>query len=165
MITPGYAQVMAGYNAEMNRRVYGAALRLSDAERRADRGLFWRSIHGTLSHVYWADVMWLSRFGACDRPEQALAESDRMAEDFAELWALRQDFDAALAAWADALEAADLEGDLEWWSGAVEKTMVKPRALLVAHIFNHQTHHRGQAHAALTAAGEATDSTDLAFLA
>ena len=63
MITPAYVQTMAAYNAEMNRRVYGAALRLPDAERRADRGAFWRSIHGTLCHLYWGDRVWLARFG------------------------------------------------------------------------------------------------------
>ena len=54
MITPAYVGTMAAYNAEMNRRLYGAAGRLSDAERRASRGAFWGSIHGTLTHILWA---------------------------------------------------------------------------------------------------------------
>jgi uncharacterized damage-inducible protein DinB len=40
----------------------------------------------------------------------------------------------------------------------------KPRALLVAHMFNHQTHHRGQVHAMLTAAGATPGDTDLPFM-
>ena len=60
MITPDYVRTMAAYNAELNRRVYTAATRLSDAERRADRGAFWKSILGTLAHIYWADRVWLS---------------------------------------------------------------------------------------------------------
>ena len=48
MITAAYVRLMAEYNAEMNRRLYAAAARLSDAERKADRGAFWQSIHGTL---------------------------------------------------------------------------------------------------------------------
>lgn len=32
------------------------------------------------------------------------------------------------------------------------------------HLFNHQTHHRGQVHAMLTAAGERTGETDLWFV-
>jgi uncharacterized damage-inducible protein DinB len=51
MITPAYIRTMAAYNAEMNRRLYGAAARLSDAERREPRGAFWGSIHGTLNHL------------------------------------------------------------------------------------------------------------------
>jgi uncharacterized damage-inducible protein DinB len=38
MITPSYVRAMAAYNAEMNRRLYAAANRLADAERRAPRG-------------------------------------------------------------------------------------------------------------------------------
>ena len=53
MITPAYVRTMAAYNAEMNRRLYGAAARLSDAERRQPRGAFWGSIHGTLNHLLW----------------------------------------------------------------------------------------------------------------
>lgn len=51
MISLSYLQLMAAYNAEMNRRVYAAAGRLDDAARREDRGAFWHSIHGTLSHL------------------------------------------------------------------------------------------------------------------
>ena len=67
MITPAFAATMAAYNAEMNRRVYGAALRLTDEERRADGGAFWHSIHGTLNHLMRADQAWLSRFGVGER--------------------------------------------------------------------------------------------------
>ncbi len=56
MITPAYVRLMADYNAEMNRRLYAAAARLSDAERKADRGAFWKSIHGTLMHILWGDT-------------------------------------------------------------------------------------------------------------
>ncbi len=73
MITPSYVRTMATYNAEMNRRVFGAALRIPDEERRADRGVFWTSIHGTLCHLLWADRTWLSRFGVGERPRRASA--------------------------------------------------------------------------------------------
>ena len=62
MISPAYVRLMAEYNAEMNRRLYGAAARLTDAERKADRGAFWKSIHGTLTHILWGDTQWMSRF-------------------------------------------------------------------------------------------------------
>lgn len=164
MITPAYVRTMAAYNAELNVRVYAAAGRLSDAERRADRGAFWRSIHGTLSHLLWADRIWLARFGLGTPPDTAIADSDRMVEDWDDLWAQRQALDAAMLAWADTLDPALLEGDLDWWSGAAGRQMKKPRALCMIQIFNHQTHHRGQIHALLTRAGEATGATDLPFV-
>ena len=73
MITPAYVRLMAQYNAEMNRRLYAAAARLTDAERKADRGAFWQSIHGTLTHILWGDTQWMSRF-------DALAEARRRPE-------------------------------------------------------------------------------------
>ena len=74
MITPAYIRTMAEYNAEMNRRLYGAAARLSDAERRLPRGAFWGSIHGTLTHILWGDQQWMSRFDAWPRPSISIKE-------------------------------------------------------------------------------------------
>jgi uncharacterized damage-inducible protein DinB len=163
-IGPGYARTMAGYNSEMNRRVYGAAGRLTEVERRAERGAFWDSIHGTLAHLLWADRVWMARFGVGAPPEGGLRESAGYGGPFAAMAAERVAEDARIEAWAAGLQAADLKGDLAWWSGAVGREMVKPRALLVMQIFNHQTHHRGQVHAMLTAAGEAVGDTDLPFV-
>lgn len=164
MILPEYVKTMAAYNAELNRRVYGAARRLPDEVRKADRGLFWKSIHGTLSHLYWADRMWLSRFGAAKAPDVPIAASSAMVEDFDDLWMQRQGLDAQIIAWGACITLAELEGELRWFSGAVGREMIKPKALCVMQIFNHQTHHRGQAHAALTALGESTGDTDLPFV-
>ncbi len=58
----------------------------------------------------------------------------------------------------------DLEGDLAWFSGALGRDVARPRALVVMHVFNHQTHHRGQVHALITRAGESTGDTDLPFV-
>jgi uncharacterized damage-inducible protein DinB len=164
MISPAYVRTMAAYNAEMNRRVYQSALRLPDEVRRAEGGVFWHSIHGTLSHILWADRIWLSRFGASEAPQAGLKDSDRVEENFVELWEQRQAFDQLILGWADRLTPQDLEGEITWFSAAAGGTMVRPVALVVAHIFNHQTHHRGQVHALLTRAGEATGDTDLPFV-
>lgn len=164
MITPAYAQTMARYNGELNRRIYGAALRLSDPQRREDLGAFWKSIHGTLCHLYWADTMWLSRFGVGEAPDVPLAESGEMIADFDTLWAKRQEMDETIARWAGGLTDEDFEGDLSWYSAAAGRQMTKPRMILVMQIFNHQTHHRGQAHALITRLGEKTGDTDLPFV-
>jgi uncharacterized damage-inducible protein DinB len=164
MITPEYVRVMAAYNAEMNRRVYAAAARMDDSARRADRGAFWHSIHGTLSHLIWGDRMWMSRFDGWPRPEESIRQSDMLFDDFAAMRIARIDADAALSAWAARIDAAWLAGDLVWFSGATQREQRKPKDLLAVHFFNHQTHHRGQVHAMITAAGETTGETDLAFV-
>jgi uncharacterized damage-inducible protein DinB len=161
MITPGYVRMMAAYNAEMNRRLYTAATRLTDDQRRQERGAFWGSIHGTFSHLLWADRMWLSRFAGSPKPERPLAESARLYQAFAEMSAARERIDAELSAWAETVTAEWLAGDQVWFSGSAGRQMSAPRQTLIVHMFNHQTHHRGQAHAMLTAAGERTGDTDL----
>lgn len=161
MISPAWVQMMAAYNAEMNRRLYAAAGRLPPEERRRDRGAFWRSIEGTLSHLLWGDRMWMARFAGWPKPAQPMAESVAMAADFPALHAARMEADAAILAWAAALDPAWLAGDMRWFSGAAQREITAPRATLVTHMFNHQTHHRGQVHAMLTAAGERTGDTDL----
>lgn len=164
MITPSYVRTMAAYNAEMNRRLHGAAARLPDAARRADRGAFWRSIHGTLAHLVWGDSMWMSRFDAWPRPSVPLAASVGEGIPFADLSARRAEIDRGIEAWAARLDPAWLESDQVWFSAATGREMRKSRGLLVAHFFNHQTHHRGQAHALITGCGESTGDTDLIFI-
>ncbi len=162
MLGPGYARAMAAYNAEMNGRLYAAAGRLSDQTRKAGEGAFWSSIHGTFNHILWADRLWLARFE--DRPVPAMAESGAMIADFEDLRAARAEMDAAIVAWAARLREDWLAGELTWMSIAVQREVRAPRSLLVAHFFNHQAHHRGQAHALITRAGEKTGDTDLPFV-
>ncbi|HET9018185.1 MAG TPA: DinB family protein [Acetobacteraceae bacterium] len=161
MIAPAFVRLMADYNAEMNRRLYDAAGRLPEAERIRDRGAFWGSIQGTLSHLLWGDRIWMARFAGWPKPAQAMRESPAMAPDFAALRAARIEADAGIIAWAATVEPAWLAGEMRWFSGAAQREVAASHALLVTHFFNHQTHHRGQAHAMLTAAGERTGDTDL----
>jgi uncharacterized damage-inducible protein DinB len=160
-IGPAFVRMMAAYNAEMNRRVYAAASRLSDADRRQPRGAFWGSIHGTLCHLLWGDQSWMSRFDGWPKPAVIQKESAGLVTDFAALQALRAEADAKISSWADRVDEAWLGQDLVWFSPSVQQELRRPRTLLVAHFFNHQTHHRGHAHAMITAAGESTGDTDL----
>ncbi len=160
-VRPAFVRTMAAYNAEMNRRIFAAAARLSDAERRRPRGAFWGSIHGTLCHLLWGDQIWMSRFDGWPKPATTQKESAGLVEDFAELRRLRTDLDEKISAWAERLDEAWLAEDMVWFSQSAQKELRSPRAFLVTHFFNHQTHHRGQAHAMITAAGEQTGDTDL----
>jgi uncharacterized damage-inducible protein DinB len=164
MITPAYVRTMAEYNAEMNRRLYAAAARLSDTERRAPRGAFWGSIHGTLTHILWGDRQWMSRFDDWPKPATPIKQSAQMIDDFAELRATREQADTDISRWAAKVDEPWLARDLTWFSGAAGREIRAPIRLLVTHFFNHQTHHRGQAHAMLTAAGQETGDTDLFLL-
>lgn len=161
MITPEFVRLMAAYNAEMNRRLYAAAANLTDAARKADRGAFWKSIHGTLVHLYWGDCQWMARFDGWPKPGVPIKQSAAMVDDFDELRARRITADADIEDWARRVDTGWLAEDLVWYSGAAQREMRRARGKLVVHFFNHQTHHRGQAHALLTAHGKDTGDTDL----
>ncbi|WP_018146594.1 DinB family protein [Henriciella marina] len=161
MISPDHAALMARYNRWQNESLYAAADTLDDAARLADRGAFFGSIHETLSHILWADRIWLSRFDACEKPGCKGDETLTLWPEWAGLKADRLEMDNVIEEWATGFDAAALASDLSWYSGAAGRDMSKPVWLLVTHIFNHQTHHRGQVHAMLTAAGARPDDTDL----
>lgn len=161
MITPDYVRLQSAYNAEMNRRLYAAAGRLSDAERRRDRGAFFGSIHATLNHLLWADNQWMSRFDGWDKPPVVGRGGTEWFSDFSDLRAARVEADTRISAWAANIDQPWIDQDQVWYSGIAKRDMSRPRAMLLLHFFNHEIHHRGQVHAMLTAAGEDTGDTDI----
>jgi len=161
MISSDLVRLMAAYNHWQNTSLYDAASSLTDAERKQDCGAFFGSIHATLAHIVWADQIWLSRFGGCDAPEGGIASSVSRFEDWPDLVSIRQIVDTQISDWATGLTDADLAGDFAWFSGAKQADTTRPVWILVQHMFNHQTHHRGQVHAMLTRTGARPDDTDL----
>lgn len=164
MFTPAFAQLMAQYTQWQNNSLYTAAGTINDEARRLDRGAFFNSIHETLAHIVWADQIWLSRFEGCDAPEGGINESASRFESWDDLTAARLDMDQLILAWADKLTPDALTGDMTWFSGAAGKEITRPRWLLIQQMFNHGTHHRGQVHTMLTAAGAKPEDTDVPFM-
>jgi uncharacterized damage-inducible protein DinB len=164
MITLDYMRTMAEYNGWQNENLYGAAEGLSDAARKEPRGAFFGSIHGTLNHLLFGDQIWMSRFAGTPKPKVAsIPESVGLYDSWDELKRERVAFDGVILDWAARLDPAWLDGDLTWFSGALGREVTRPRSLLVTHMFNHQTHHRGQVHCLLTQAGARPGTTDLPF--
>ena len=161
MIGITHVRAMARYNRWQNASLIAAARMLSDEERRADRGAFFGSIEATFSHLFWGDQTWMHRFAGTPKAQGGIAASAGLITDWDDFVPAREQFDTVIVDWAAALDPHWLEGDLTWWSGAANREVTKPVWLLVTHFFNHQTHHRGQIHAMLTAAGTRPDDTDL----
>ena len=159
-----FVKTMARYNRWQNASLYAAADSLSDDDRRKDRGAYFKSIHATFSHLLWADHIWLSRFSDAPRPSTPLSESSSYRDDWDSLKHDRLACDEKLSAWAAAVTDDWLAGDLIWRSSLMQSEITRPKWLVVSHIFNHQTHHRGQIHAMLTAAGAKPQGTDLIMM-
>lgn len=161
MIDAEFCKMMARYNGWQNRSLIEAASTLEDTARDQDRGAFFGSIKGTFSHLLWADQFWMSRFDGGDWPGGSVAESAALYPDWDDLRRMRATVDARIQLWADGLDGAALEGELFWFSRLLGRQVQRSYALCVVHFFNHQTHHRGQIHAMLTAAGAHPGVTDL----
>ena len=164
----------ARYNTWMNERLYALCATLPDAERRRDRGAFFRSIHGTLNHILLADRAWLGRFtrvrelaesrDAGGRPIPLTGRHDQeLYADFEVLRGERARTDAAIEAWAATLDGERLAAPFTY------KTMrgdpcEHPLWWAATHFFNHQTHHRGQLTTLLSQQGLDPGVTDLIAL-
>jgi uncharacterized damage-inducible protein DinB len=159
---PVWAQTLAAYNHWMNERLYALCADLSDVERKCDRGAFFRSIHGTLNHGLLGDRVWLGRFTGV---AFAVASLDQeLYADFAELRAERERTDREIDAWATSLAPADFDGTLRYTSLVNPAPRAFPFWAAATHLFNHQTHHRGQLTTLLSQAGVDPGVTDLIWL-
>jgi uncharacterized damage-inducible protein DinB len=154
--------MMADYNAWANVRLYRMAHLLSDEQYRRDVGAYFKSLHGTLNHIMAADRIWMHRLtGGGEHPKSLSAI---LFDDLASLSTARQLEDQRIVSFVASLSDAQLEElwDYRTLNGTPQK---QRRREILAHLFNHQTHHRGQAHAILTALGVAEpDGLDLLLM-
>lgn len=168
-----HAVLMASYNAWMNAKLYDAAATLSAEALALDRGAFFGSILGTLNHLVVSDTIWLKRFAAhpaqpkvlqvvCALPNPT-ALNQLVFTDLAALRERRQLLDTTIQAWAATLTADDLAQTLSYTNTKGE-SKAKNMGSLAMHLFNHQTHHRGQTTTLLTQAGLDVGDTDLLAL-
>ncbi|MBO9560806.1 MAG: damage-inducible protein DinB [Caulobacter sp.] len=154
-----YFQMFAGYNAWANHRLHAACAMLGEGDYKADRGAFFGSIHGTLNHLIVTDRMWLARLRGEPLPPHALDAV--IFDDLATLRAARVHEDAALSELVAGLTDERLAGVFRWTRKVDGTTVIQPLWAMLAHLFNHQTHHRGQVHDLLSQAGQDPPSLDL----
>ena len=165
MMSPEWLGTLARYNTWMNDKLYGVAATLSDEERKRDRGAFFKSIHGTLNHLLVADRIWLGRFNGVTvtegfmGPDGIRALDQELYADFDELRRQRALTDRVLSAWVAELTPERLAAPLIFMRRGQRHEV--PLWWTVAHLFNHQTHHRGQLTTLLSQQGLEPGVTDL----
>jgi len=143
-----YFANFARYNAWANALLYDAAAGLTAAQFREDRGAFFRSVQGTLNHLLVTDRIWMQRItGTGEAPTRLDAT---LFEELAPLRAAREAEDRRIIEYIASLSETDLAGTISYRRVSTPELFVQPLAPVLAHVFNHQTHHRGQVHALLT---------------
>lgn len=165
-------RLMAQYNRWINGQLFDCASRLSPEQLAADRGAFFKSILGTLNHILVADIIWLRRFaGHPDRfaALQWLLDLDQPAsldailhEDLDSLRQARDKIDQTILDFCDGLGDAQLDSRLDFHNTRGEAFRSRLDFLL-QHLFNHQTHHRGQLTTLFNQLGIDVGMTDLLY--
>jgi uncharacterized damage-inducible protein DinB len=156
-----YFRMFAHYNRWANRRLFGAARSVDDAEYRKNRGAFFSSLHGTLNHLVVSDRIWMRRFTGTGPVQTKLDEI--LFDDIDSLETERGREDDRIVAYIESLSDADLAGTISFTTIVRPQQITQPLLPALAHFFNHQTHHRGQAHCLVTeiAGNDAMPSLDL----
>lgn len=162
MISKDHIQLMSEYSHWMNQKLYESCALLDDNKRREDLGAFFGSIHMTLNHVLHGDRMFLCRFEG--RDEQFAPLGSDLFPDFSDLRRERQATDHHIRSWADTLEEKWLRETLTYKSMSDGKTRTIENWVLVTHLFNHGTHHRGQVTTLLSQLGIDIGATDIPFM-
>jgi uncharacterized damage-inducible protein DinB len=156
-----YFQTFAGYNAWANKRLYDAAAELSGVQYREDRGAFFKSVEGTLNHLLVTDRVWMQRItGEGSAPDRLDAI---LFDDFSDLRAAREAEDRRIVDHIDGLDDTAFGGVIRYRRVSTPEMFEQKLTPALAHLFNHQTHHRGQAHAVLTALTGRGPELDLLF--
>lgn len=163
-------KLMAEYNQCMNQRIYHAASQLSPTEINADKGAFFKSILGTLNHIWVGDVIWLKRFAEHEsqllslEPVRALTKptslSSLVHSELSTLQQARILLDATIKHFTAEVNDDILSSNLSYHD-TKGKPYTKHFGSLIFHLFNHQTHHRGQLSTLLNQAGLDVGVTDL----
>lgn len=139
---------MARNNRWSNDRLYRAVLALQPPEFHAKRTSFFPSISATLNHVLAVDHYYLDALE--EGGQGPAAFSDFVAfEEAAALEAAQRAWDERLIAFCDRLGADDMERRVATDRGSAGIFHERIGDLL-AHLFLHDIHHRGQVHAMLS---------------
>jgi uncharacterized damage-inducible protein DinB len=157
-----YAIAMAAYSQWMNEKIYAAAAELGDDARKRDLGAFFRSIHGTLNHILLGDQAWLQRLQG--QPVTMRSPDQELHADFDELFAARRAMDSSLSEFAANLSNEFFDQPLAFFSITYQKNRVIPAWAALVHMFNHQTHHRGQVTTLLKQLGKDPGVTDFPWM-
>jgi uncharacterized damage-inducible protein DinB len=154
-------RMFAAYNRWANAQLYDAAAALSEEERQAPTGAFFGSLHATLNHILVADRIWQKRFTGLGEAPNRLDVV--LYEDFVALRQARNAEDERIIDWIEGLTEEEIVGTFTYTPVSSTVTVTQRLSGALSHMFNHQTHHRGQCHMMLTSMGGPSLALDLVY--
>lgn len=170
MYVENHFQMMAKYNDRMNNQILNIVGSLNPIDLAENKGAYFKSIIGTLNHILVGDIIWLSRFNLHSENYMSLkcvtelpkpkSLGDILYPDLLAYKCVRKMVDSAVISWVDKdINVSDFNRNLEYSNTAGIKSS-RNFGELVSHLFNHQTHHRGQVSTLLNQIGYDIGATD-----
>lgn len=141
-------RMFAHYNQWANQILFAAAAGLTAHQYYEDKGVFFKSLHGTLNHLLVGDLIWMQRFTG--EGPQLKALDVILFDELDPLARARGELDQRIIDYIDHLSEAALGSTISYRAITKPENVVQFLSPALAHFFNHQTHHRGQAHCLLT---------------
>ena len=162
MFPTNYYELMAEYNKWMDGKLYDVCEDITDAKRKRDIGAFFKSIHGTQNHIYYGYLAWIERMRDNKFTPRKIGVD--LFDDFNELKAVQEKMDTEIIEWAGTLTPQYLNEKYDYTSNVSGFKRTLSRWVLVTHMFNHQTHHRGQLTTLIMQLGIDPGITDIPWL-
>ena len=162
MFPKNYYELMAEYNLWMDGKIYNICQEIPDKKRKKDMGAFFKSIHSTLNHIYFGDIAWLERLRNNKFTPRKIGVD--IFDDFQDLQVAQEKIDTEILDWARALTPEALNESFDYVSNVEDFSRTLPRWVLATHMFNHQTHHRGQLTTLIKQLGYEPGITDIPWV-
>jgi uncharacterized damage-inducible protein DinB len=140
MLTTNAARTLARYNAWSNKVLFDAVAALPAGEATKERPTLFKSMVGTLNHLYVIDLMWQAHIEG--RPHGFTRRDGVLHPELANLWRAQQTLDAWYLDWSAAQSDADLDIAVPFTLTTGNKG-VMTRGEILLHVVNHSTYHRG----------------------
>ena len=162
MFPKTYFELMAEYNLWMDGKIYDVCLNIPDDDRKKDMGAFFKSIHSTLNHIYFGDLAWIERLRDNKFTPREIGVD--LFDNFENLRAAQEKMDSEILDWARSLTPVVLNETFDYISNVNNFSRKLPVWVLTTHMFNHQTHHRGQVTTLIKQLGYDPGVTDIPWL-
>lgn len=137
-----YFLMLAHYNQWANQKLFSILESLTEQQLNQDCGAYFKSLIQTANHLFIGDTLWFERL--CGLSPSSYALDDVVFPQLSGLTQARQNFDQAFIQHLQQLDETEFHQSLTYIRR--NQYYTEPLIEVLAHVFNHQAHHRGQMH-------------------
>src|SRR5687767_9233203 len=153
----GDVRTLVAYNRWASERMLADVHSLDAAELIRDLRTSFGSILGTVAHIFWAEWLWVRRWQGQSPKQRLSMDAYRSLEDIEQPW---REVIAEQERFVREVTDDQLERRIAY-ENALDERWEYPLALMIQHLVNHSSYHRGQIVTLLRQLGRTPRSTDM----